>query len=343
MQYITEPVTRYRARHPRRRALCAALLIVTALAACGQQEPKKETSRDQGQTIARVNGQEITEHELESELKQLGEIEPEERSAMAREVLRRMVRRAVLAQKAEEANLHRTPEVMMDLRRQRAETLARAYLRNGIARQLPISKYDVEDYVDQHPHYFEERKHYVFDQVLIDNDLVTDEIRDALEGLTTLSEVESVLAERSVEFSRRLNSNLGSQFPREAVVKLDALEPGEIFLTETNDQVVISELVKSRLQPVSGEEARELAEHLLSAQRDAAASRRIIEELLANSNIEFLGSFSDTQVFPDEAVLEPIEDESADQDEEEEAALSESGAGEQGEREKRGGREEAAH
>ncbi len=311
---MVEPVICNCADRPLKPALYVLVLAAAVLSACGQSDTGKEPAPDKGQTIARVNGQEITEHELEAELKELGPIEPEERPAMAREVLRRMVQRAVLAQKAEEAKMHRTPQVMMEMRRNRAETLARAYLENGLARQLPISKYDVEDFVDQNPHYFERRKHYIFDQLVIDNDQMSDEVRDAIRGLVTLEEVQAALTDMNVMFSRRLNANLSSQFPRDAVVKLDTLEAGEIFLTETKEQVIVSKLVESRLQPVLEEEAREVTRRLLTTHRDAAASRRIIDGLVANAKIEFLGSFADTQIFASEPDTDPTLEDSADGD-----------------------------
>ncbi|MFP4002922.1 MAG: EpsD family peptidyl-prolyl cis-trans isomerase [Alphaproteobacteria bacterium] len=305
-------------------AVCGALLLAVTLPACGEKEEPEEgpATEEQGQTIARVNGQEITEHELEAELKRLGPIESGERPAMAREVLRRMVQRAVLAQKAKEKELHRTPGVMMELRRKRAEILARAYVEDDLARQLPVSKYDVEDFIDGHPHYFAGRKHYVFDQLLVDNDLMTEEIIGAIKNLTSLEDVAEALKERNVAFSRRLNANLGSQFPKDTVARLNKLEPGDVFLTETDDQTVISELVEARLQPVPEAEARNVAKRLLTARRDAVATRRIIEGLLANSKIEFLGGFSDMQLFPGEnsgaEPAEGAEDEAEGKDEDEE-------------------------
>lgn len=273
-------------------------LVAAALSACGEWfGDGTDSAGKAGQTVARVNGQEITEHELEAELKASGAIGPGKREAAAREALRRMVQRAALAQRAVDLKLHRDPEVLSALRRARAGILAQAYLAHRLGQQLPVPVYDVTDFIEQHPHYFSERKHYIFDQLVVANDLITDEVLEAIKDLNSLEEVEDVFKWRKIEYSRRLNANLGNQFPRKFVRQIEALAPGEIFFIRTRDYAVISRILDSRLQPVSGKAARALAERLLLARRDAAARRKIIEDLLVNARIDFLGAFADMPLF----------------------------------------------
>lgn len=287
--------------------LAAALVVAFSLASCGEPQRREEQRPSPGQTIARVNGQEITAHELEAELKDLGPVKAGEQTDTTREMLRRIIQRTLLAQKAVEKNLHRLPDVMTDLRRTEADVLARAYLFDSLADQMPISKYDIEDFIEQNPHYFARRKHYIFDQLVIAKDQLTDEARQTIATQAGLEQIETALAEMDIGFKRRLNANLASQFPKPAAARIDALGPGEIFFTETRDQMVISKLIESRLQPVPEDEAREIARQLLTARRDAAAGQKVVETVMAGANVELLGEYSDLQLF----VPEPLTDDGA--------------------------------
>lgn len=279
------------------KAVYGTAVMAIAVTACGDASDRNANLANRGgQTIARVNGQEITTGELEAELRHRGPIEPEERETAARSALRGLVQRTVLAQKAVSLKLDRTPKVMMELRRNRTEVLAHAYLTETLSRQLPISRVEVEDFVEQHPHYFSMRKYYVFDQILIEKKLVTDEVMSAIEDLVTLEQVEQALERLKVPFSRRLNSNVGNQFSRKMATTLDALEPDEIFFIKTRDFAVVSRIIGIRPQPVSGSDAREVAERLLASKRNASASTKIIQDVVIGAEIDFFGEFSGMRV-----------------------------------------------
>lgn len=283
------------------KAAYGSAVMALVLSACGDASDRNEKAADKGgQTIARVNGQEITAGELEAELRRHAPIKPEEREAATRNALRSLVQRTILAQKAVTSKLDRTPEVMMELRRNRAEVLAKAYLSDTLSRQLPISKVDVEDFVEQHPHYFSKRKYYVFDQILIEKKLVTDKVMNAIKDLVSLEQVEQELRRLKIPFSRRLNSNVGNQFSKKMAATLDALAPDEIFFIRTRDFAVISRIIGARPRPVSGGKAREVAERLLISKRNAMASRKVVQDALVGAEIDFFGEFSGMSVLGDE-------------------------------------------
>lgn len=126
-------------------ALAAALL---ALAACDRQADTGTTT-DSSKVLATVNGQPITETELE-QYRQLRQArEPATDKAQESEVvLKEMIDRVLLAQKAEASGLDKDPEVQALLKRVRENILVQAMIRHDL-KDNPITDEELKTRFDQ--------------------------------------------------------------------------------------------------------------------------------------------------------------------------------------------------
>lgn len=269
-------------------ASAAALgCAVALLAACDGKSDK--AGAPVGQTIARVNGQEITVHELIRELDKLDSRSDPDTDT--RTALHALVKRSLLAQKATEAKLHRSPSVMMALRRARMDVLAQAYLAHRVANDAVVSDQDVQRYMDKNPRHFKQREYLVLDQVVVKRTLLTDKEMRALKSLKTPELVMERLSSMRVPYERRQISFFSMDFPNDMLEGIDKLAPNRLFVIRTPNRVAISKIVDRGRQPLTGRKAFEEAKRRLAIEKGNAAALQTINSLMESANIKYFGEY----------------------------------------------------
>ncbi len=306
-------MSRYRILHAA--ALCCAVLI----ASCTRQsasEPEIKFEGPAAQVVANVNGREITMGELEFELERinLNVAQIGDRQAQLEEILRRLVRRTVLAQNALGMELDEDQDVLLTLRSVRSQTLANAFIESLASDQLPISDLDVGDFMFQNAHLFAGRQRYKFDQIVIDRTKLTDEQKDYFAQVeqierVLLSELEASLKEWNIPFQRRDNTTLGSQIPYQMTQALENMNIGEVFLTKSSGSYVFSELQSRDLFPLEGPEAQQAARAMLTRQRDEFVVRKTVDRMIFSSKIDLFGGFENVQLATEDPLTAGVLDE----------------------------------
>src|SRR5712691_12516259 len=106
--------------------LCLSVLIglVVALSSCGKADVKKSS----GQIVARVNGDEISVHQINSAMARSNDIPAEEAKQAAAQMLEKIIDQELLVQKALKDKLDRDPQVMQAIEGAKRQILARAYI-----------------------------------------------------------------------------------------------------------------------------------------------------------------------------------------------------------------------
>src|SRR5580693_8318803 len=102
-------------------ALACALPAAMLLAGCGK---KQEAAGVVGQVIARVGPDDVTQQELDNELRLANVPADKHTDEVVRAALSRIVERKYLVQQALAAKLDREPTVLLDLLRAREQILA---------------------------------------------------------------------------------------------------------------------------------------------------------------------------------------------------------------------------
>ena len=99
--------------HKKSFALTLILVAVsTPQFGCGK---KDEGGKKRTQIVAKVNGDEISVHQLNFQLSRVGQIPQEQTKQVSKQVLDRLVEQQLLTQKAIEAKLDRDPQVLQVL------------------------------------------------------------------------------------------------------------------------------------------------------------------------------------------------------------------------------------
>ncbi len=260
--------------------LCFAVLLgssVIALSGCGGGK----SAISEGQTIARVDGTDITIHELNAELKGIPLPQGEQRKKIEQLALQQIVDRKILASIAREQKLDQTPDFILLKQKSEDALLAQLLqqkLAGGVKRPSPT---EVSGYISSNPNLFAQHKIYVLDQISFPMGGNPQKLKE-LVPLKTLDQIEQWLIANGLEY-RRLPASLdAAQFGPDMVNKIAGLPAGEVFVAPVGQVVTASVITSTRAAPVTGDAANSLATRILQNKSlSDTAGKQLEKDVLA--------------------------------------------------------------
>ena len=99
-------------------------VVMLALAGCSKHNGSEKTG---SQVVAKVNGDEITVHQLNFALSKMGKLDQSQLKPASEKVLQKMVDTELLKQKAIAAKMDRDPQVLQMLEAAKQQVLAQAF------------------------------------------------------------------------------------------------------------------------------------------------------------------------------------------------------------------------
>jgi EpsD family peptidyl-prolyl cis-trans isomerase len=257
----------------RTRALLLMATAALALAGCeklgigGGGEPK-------GQVVATLDGQEITVLEVNAELAGTPIPPSMSRRKAERLALENIVTRRMLAKAAEERELDKKPEFLLQERRAEEQLRVQALARDIASKVITPTRDEADKFISENPYLFANRTFFILDQIQFLRPANIDKL--GLEGATTMAEVEQILTANKIPF-RRQPASLDSLGANPAFVKevtnVLAKKPDELFMFATRPQgapapvVLVNQVKDTNLQPFTGDKAREFAVNFLRNER----------------------------------------------------------------------------
>lgn len=237
-------------------------------------------SEPTGQVVAVVNGEEITQAELNAEIAELPAI-PGDKEAIRREVLQQIIDRRLMAQVAREEGFDRDPAFLTRERRLREELLVRMYGQKQAETVRVPNSVAVKQYLAENPGKFTERANYLVDQIVFD--FPSDaKVLKALEADESLADVEETLQRFDVEFSRGPNSLDTANVPTPVLNQIIELPPGEPFVVPAQGKVTVSvitgrepiQTTEQEIAPLAAQEMRSKSlSDLLRSRLDEARTK----------------------------------------------------------------------
>lgn len=252
---------------------CLALAVLTALPAC---DGKANDGIPAGQTIARVDGQDVTIHELNAELKNVALPTGDARKAVEQQALQRIIDRRILAGLARERALDKSPEFV--LLQQRAEDAVLVdLLQQTIAGQTkrPTAS-EARSFVNANPSLFANRKLLTLDQIVFPMPKDPAQLQQ-LAPLKSMADVEKWLIENGIEYRRQPAQLDTLQIEPSIASRILSLPPGEVFVVPSKGSVAANVITGSRDQPVSGDEASRIAMAILQSRAVLATATKELE------------------------------------------------------------------
>ncbi len=245
-------------------ATALALAGAIALAGCGK---KQETQAAVGQVIAHVGSDDVTQQELDNELR-LANIPADKRSdAVVKALLSRIIERKYLVQQAVAAKLDREPTVHLDLLRSREQILAGAYVQRDLRTKVTsISNNEIDGYIQAHPERFAKRQVFQIEQATFPPQKDMEALAAATKDFKTMDQVEAKLKDLGIKYSRGPATLDGATLPAEMLKPLDARKPDDIFFIRSRNSASFFKVLSADVTPLTGDQANQFAKREIASE-----------------------------------------------------------------------------
>ncbi|MHB1176410.1 MAG: EpsD family peptidyl-prolyl cis-trans isomerase [Sulfuriferula sp.] len=276
--------------HTKFSSLLAVTLVPVFLAGCGNQSDHKDKDT---QVAAKVNGDEITVHQINQVLSHAPNLKPEQAKQAAADVLHGLVDQQLLIEQAKKDKLDRNPQVVAAYESAHAQILTQAYLDQELSKLPQPTDHEIKDYYTQHPELFANRRLYRFQELTIDGSGGrVPEIRKEI-GLTKQIDafVEWLKAEK-IPFNINNGIKKAEEVPLNLLPRLSKMQDGQAMVTVNGSSVLIVQLVASQQQPMAIEAAKPVIAAYLANSKRRDATTAMLKKLHDKAKIEYVGTFA---------------------------------------------------
>jgi EpsD family peptidyl-prolyl cis-trans isomerase len=260
--------------------------VAALLAACGRK------TEDTSATVATVNGEKITQDQLDFAVKQVAAARPGASAPAAAAVLASLVEQRLAVQKAEKDKLDRNPGVLQALEAARKDALARYYIEQFVEKVPKPSADDVKQYFDAHPANFAQRNAYVIQKV--DARVSADQAgplaaqAQAASGAAAVAALlKSKAAAVNVTESTQPAESLGPLLP-----KISTMSAGQTIAIPQPQGLTTLTLVEVKPLPLTLVQAQPAIEQMLWTQKKREALLADTKDMRSKARIDYLGKFA---------------------------------------------------
>ena len=262
--------------------VCAAVLLT----ACGRK------TDDTSATVATVNGDRITQDQLDFATRQIAAARPGASAPEAATVLQGLVEQRLAVQRAEKDKLDRNPGVQLSLEAARKDALARYYVEQFVAKVPKPTADEVKAYYDGHPANFGQRNVYVIQKV--DARVSPDQagpLAASVQATAGAGAVADLLKARAIAStvtqSEQPAESLGPLLP-----KISTMSAGQTIAIPQPQGLSALTLVEIRPQPATLEQAKGPIEQILWNQKKREALQAETRDMRSKARIDYLGKFA---------------------------------------------------
>ncbi|MES2949386.1 MAG: EpsD family peptidyl-prolyl cis-trans isomerase [Pseudomonadota bacterium] len=245
------------------------------------------------QTVAIVDGEEISVHQINTVLSKVNGVSPESLPKVKREILEGLVEQQLAINLATSTKLDRSPEVVSAIENAKREIIARAALEHIRNAQPKPSEEEVQTYFAGHPELFSQRRVFNLQEIAIDKATPNlAEVRSKVAASKSIEEVAEWLTQRSIGFKPSAGTRGAEQIPLEILPTLHQFKDGQLGLIEGNEAHFIMRVTASKTMPITEAQAQPRIKVFLANQRGAEAIKREKVAMKAKAKVEYLGEFA---------------------------------------------------
>jgi EpsD family peptidyl-prolyl cis-trans isomerase len=280
-----------------------ALLLIgstVSLTACGNKDKEKtEVSKANTQVVAKVNGDEISIHQINFQLGRLTQqnqtqLNEAQNKEAAKQILSRLVDQQLLIQKAVESKLDRDPRVLQALEASKNEILAQAYLEQAMTKAEKPSSAKIDTFYQENPELFEKRRVFRLQELIVDVEQAKHaEIESTIKGMKGINDIANWLKSKNYPFNANSNVRAAEQLPMALLKKIQPLKDGEFVAIPSGKALNIVHLAASQSKPIERDKATPIIEQYFVNQSKASLAKTEMAALNDKAKVEFVGAFAD--------------------------------------------------
>lgn len=267
------------------------------LSACGHNKEGGET-----QVVAKVNGDEITVHQLNFAMARVGEIPKGKEDETARQLLRNLVDQQILVKVAVDKKLDRNPNVLQAIEASKYQLLAQAALEQLVQPLLTKpTDLEIHDYYVKTPELFANRRVYKFAEISISGSIQADKIKNLLSGTKSLDEFAARLHKENIPFKPQSVVKAAEELPTVLLPKFSKMNKGEVAIIPVGDSLSVLQMQDFKELPVTEEQAKPLIGKYLFEQKRKALLEAEVKKQRDAAKVEYLGAYADAGKAPQNA------------------------------------------
>ena len=229
------------------------------MASCQSKDPASASS----QVVAKVNGDEITIHQLNAELHHI-KVPLSTPEAVSKKVLNGLIDRQLLVQEAVKLNLDRSPEVQQLVDAARAQIYAQAYLARKSSRTTPATDDEINSFIQQHPALFNQRKVFETTGVVFANNLSKIDYEKLQTTVANLDELKSWLRTNHISYDEVQHNVPSEALPSQALTMLENVKVGDLLFVRDDFKVIVHGVYNIIESPLSAKQSVEIASKILN-------------------------------------------------------------------------------
>ncbi|HUO44278.1 MAG TPA: EpsD family peptidyl-prolyl cis-trans isomerase [Burkholderiales bacterium] len=265
------------------------LVVALAVVSCGKSEDKKISS----QIAAKVDGDEISVHEINFALARSGVNSPDQAKSATPQILEKLVDRQLLVHKAIEDKLDRDPQVVLAIDAAKKQILAQAYIEKTMAGAQKSSDSEIKDFYDHNPELFAQRRIYRFQELAVN--IAPDKIpllQQEVEKDKNMNDIAVWLRSQNIAFNVNNAVKTAEQLPMELLPRLAKMKDGTISLIAGGKGgASVLQLVQSKDVPMNEQESKPAIEQYLLNRKRIEIAGAEVKKLREKAKIEYLGDF----------------------------------------------------
>lgn len=262
------------------------LVALSVLALCSACTKKAE-----GQTVAVVNGEEITASELNAELANANVPDTADKKAVTNRILQGLIDRRLLAEQARKDGVDRSAEYISRQRKLNEELLIGMMANRSLETSKLPTDSEITAFQAKNPQAFSNRETWKLEQLQYDTP--TDPaVNQQITKTKTLDQLAGVLTSARIPFQRASNQLITSAIPAELYPQLAKLAPGEPFIVPAGNKSVASSIVSKTPAPLEAAAARTEAANALRRQNSTKLLQQRLKDLRTSAKIEYKEGFA---------------------------------------------------
>lgn len=269
-------------------------LIILALAMASVSGcDNKANDSPASQVAAKVNNAEITVHQVNQMLSKAGNVSPAQQDLVRKSALDNLINQQLLASKAIEAKLDRTPETLMAIESAKREILARAYMEKIIATAPKLNPGDVTRYYHDHPELFADRKVFNLQEVLVKiPDEKLEQTKSFIQSSASVEKIMDFLKKMNIPHQSNTSTRASEQIPLGLLKQLHGAKGGDVIFINNPQGYALIHLASSQKMPVDEATAIPAIQRFLFSQHISKTMEKEVKSLRDAAQIEYVGAFA---------------------------------------------------